>query len=278
MSDLKINWHRSINFGDQLNPYIINHFLGYWPQKYEIWSESEGRHVELTDPHIMLLGSILNEANQHTTVVGAGFVSETSVCIAKPKFLSVRGKLTLERIQKIYGDSKNIFLGDPALSVPKIYNPNVEKKYNIGIIPHLIDEDFVRRKFRNCRIISLKMNSSEVCEIERIISEINECETTISSSLHGLIISHSYGIPSLWAEFSDNVIGGGFKFMDYFSNHVDSLEELVRIVPVNLRNGISNYSYSDLAEMARKFPIRIEQKEIDTNYDFYKYFFANINK
>ena len=32
MADFKINWHRSINFGDQLNPYIINHFLGFYPE------------------------------------------------------------------------------------------------------------------------------------------------------------------------------------------------------------------------------------------------------
>ena len=279
MVDLKINWHRSINFGDQLNPYLINHFLGYWPQKYEIWSEIEGRHEDLTEPHIMLLGSILNEANRFTTVVGAGFVSESSVCISKPNFLSVRGKLTLERILNLYGKNQhNIFLGDPALSLPKIFSPNADKKYGLGIIPHLIDEDFVRKKFKDCRIISLKMNSSTTEEIERIITEINECETTISSSLHGLIISHSYGIPSLWAEFSDNVIGKGFKFKDYFSNHIDSLEDLANILPVNLRSGMSGYCYEDLAEMSRNFSVRINQKEIENNYDFYKLFFTNINK
>lgn len=278
MRDLKINWHRSINFGDQLNPYLINHFLGYWPQKYEIWNEKRGRHEELTEPHIMLLGSILNEANHLTTVVGAGFVSETSICISEPNILSVRGKLTLKRIKDLYGSTENIFLGDPALSIPKIYSPNVGKKYDLGIIPHLIDEDIVRKKFKDCRIISLKMNSSSAEEIERIITEINECECTISSSLHGLIISHSYGIPSLWVEFSDNVIGGGFKFMDYFSNHVNSLEDLVGIHPVDLRNGMSYYSYDELLKIARKFPIHINQREIDDNYDFYRSFFVSINK
>jgi len=278
MQDLKINWHRSINFGDQLNPYLINHFLGYWPEKYEIWNEEEGRHEKLVDPHIMLLGSILNEANQFTTVVGAGFVSESSRCISKPKFLSVRGKLTIERIQKLYGNIENIFIGDPALSLPKIYSPDVEKKYSIGIIPHLIDEDLVRSKFSDFRIISLKTNFSTTEEIERIITEINECEVTISSSLHGLIISHSYGIPSLWAEFSDNVIGKGFKFMDYFSNYVNSLEDLTNIHPVDLRNGMSSHSYEELLKKTREFPIYIDQKEIDDNYDFYRSFFASINK
>ena len=48
MNDFKINWHRSINFGDQLNPYIINHFLGFYPEKYEIWNERLGKHEYLT--------------------------------------------------------------------------------------------------------------------------------------------------------------------------------------------------------------------------------------
>jgi hypothetical protein len=269
MENFRINWHRSINFGDQLNPYLINHFLGFWPEKYEIWNERLGKHEELTQPHIMLLGSILNEANEHTTVLGAGFVSENSSCLKQPRFLSVRGKYTLNRVRALYGEVGDIFLGDPALSLPKIFKPKAEKKYRIGIIPHLIDEDFVRKEFNGYKIISLRINADSNQEIERIITEINECDVTISSSLHGLIVSHVYGIPSLWVEFSDRVIGNGFKFRDYFSNHIKNPGEYFNFDPVNLKNGGRAFSTNSLIDMAKRANLEIRWDEIEENYNFY---------
>lgn len=107
--------------------------------------------------------------------------------------------------------------GDPALLYPRFYQPNVKKKYAIGIIPHYIDQDNPwLNKFKdnpNVNIINILDPT-----INTFVDEINKCEMILSSSLHGIICGDSYGIPSYWIELSDKVIGKGFKFIDYFKS------------------------------------------------------------
>jgi hypothetical protein len=271
--DFRINWHGSTNFGDQLNPYLVDHFMGFIPEKYQIWNEELGFHEYLKDPHIMLLGSILNEANRNTTVLGAGFVSLESYCLEEPHFISVRGKLTRDKIFQLYGEKDSIFLGDPALSMPLIYNPSVNKKYKLGIIPHLIDEwmlsDIQESIGQDIKIISLRTNEIKE-DIERIIREIKECEMTISSSLHGLITSHTYGVPSLWVEFSDGVIGNGFKFRDYLTTHLNKEELKMLQNPIDLRQGVDHYTISEIIKLGKDFPNVLNIEEMNKNYKFYK--------
>jgi pyruvyltransferase len=35
--------------------------------------------------------------------------------------------------------------------------------------------------------------------------------------LHGLILADAYGVPNVWAKFSDRLVGGDWKFRDYYS-------------------------------------------------------------
>ena len=54
-------------------------------------------------------------------------------------------------------------------------------------------------------------------DIESVICEILSCKYILSTSLHGIIVSHAYGIPALWME-KGYIDTDGFKFNDYFSS------------------------------------------------------------
>ena len=102
---------------------------------------------------------------------------------------------------------------------PTIYQPNVEKKYNIGIIPHIselnnpIVNKFIAEGEDDIVLIDFKNYKSW----ETVIQLICECRIIASSSLHGLILSDAYGIPNVWLCLNPKTGGGEFKFMDYFA-------------------------------------------------------------
>jgi exopolysaccharide biosynthesis predicted pyruvyltransferase EpsI len=55
-------------------------------------------------------------------------------------------------------------------------------------------------------------------DIESKTNEFLQCERIISSSLHGVIIAHTYEIPAVWQKFSDNVFGDDIKYQDYLES------------------------------------------------------------
>ena len=54
--------------------------------------------------------------------------------------------------------------------------------------------------------------------LTKLLETYFECETIVSSSLHGVIVPHAYDIPALWVKFSDNLSGDNTKFYDYFES------------------------------------------------------------
>ena len=50
-----------------------------------------------------------------------------------------------------------------------------------------------------------------------VIRDIASCGAILSSSLHGLVVADSYGIPAAWTSGSPPLTGGDFKFQDYAS-------------------------------------------------------------
>ena len=131
-------------------------------------------------------------------------------------FLAVRGDITRKFIVENRGASKDVLLCDPGLLVSCIYKPSqeIQKIHKIGIVAHYIDETEIRKKFGGkYHIISMKTS-----DIPSLIDDILSCEIILSSSLHGIIFAHAYGIPAYHIQFKDFFENGNFKFKDYYSS------------------------------------------------------------
>ena len=92
----------------------------------------------------------------------------------------------------------------------------MKKKYDIGIIPHYKDKKLFDRK-----TIQTKKYTYKVIDIQKnpknVLKEINSCKFILSSSLHGLIYADSYNIPNHRIIIGSKIIGGDFKYKDYYS-------------------------------------------------------------
>lgn len=191
------------NFGDILNPYVIERLTGV-PPRYG----PRGKGM-------LCIGSVIKFAQKDTVVWGTGTPRMSDALAPDARYHAVRGPLTRELVLKSGGECPEIY-GDPALLLPQLYTPRkVEKKYRLGIIQHVVHRG--DRKFGpGVKEISILRCGYD--EIEAFIDELSECEMILSTSLHGLIVSHAYGIPARWCTFSDGaaISGDGTKFLDYF--------------------------------------------------------------
>lgn len=206
------------NVGDQINPYIISRLSG------KKCHQVRSRLLK----HAVCLGSMFHMANCKSVIWGTGIISDGPNFKNRTKCHSVkavRGRLT-EKILIENGiiSPESVILGDPGLLMPIYYLPNIHKKMKVGIIPHYIDSNSQYLKgINSIMIIDVKQSP------ERFIDDILQCEFIVSSSLHGLILADSYGVPNKWVSFSDKITGGFFKFHDYYSTTNRPNEECVVI-------------------------------------------------
>lgn len=243
------------NFGDELNPYLIEKLSGrkvkfavpYEDSNFNIlrtllfslikkrsvneFLNFSGWNTLLNRKIVLGIGSIISVATPHHVVWGAGIITRKER-IRPSTFLAVRGKYTQTRLREL-GHQVPKVTGDPAILLPLIYKPQTSKKYKIGIIPHYVHyaEMSLRILDPTVKVINLLDN------VETVIDDIFSCELTLSTSLHGIIVSHAYQIPSLWISAQGisgkRLAGDDIKFADYFSS-VDLPE--YEPIQINLAN------------------------------------------
>lgn len=200
-----------MNFGDYIGPYLFQKITGSSP----VYCPANRRTLART---YFTVGSILHHIRvaRSVTVWGSGVISADSLYAEPLKTCAVRGPYTRRRHLALGYSCPPIF-GDPALLMPRYFDAPVDVKFSVGIVPHFVDFESVKARYSHSEI-----NVIDVCDsVEAVITNIRKCNVIISSSLHGMILAHAYGIQSAYIQYADRLKGDGVKFQDYLEG-VDS--------------------------------------------------------
>lgn len=238
-NEIKLQKKQKENYGDLLGRYLVEKISNkkvVWinPKKFSIYN--------WFSPIYVTIGSILSHATENCVVWGSGIISK-EYQIKKAQFLAVRGPQTRKYLMEFGYQVPEVY-GDPALLLPRYFNPKVEKKYSYGIVPHYNEMKVIKNWFSNSadiHIIDLMTNDVEAKTLEFLA-----CEKIVSSSLHGMIVAHAYGIPAVWQKFSENVFGDDIKYRDYL--------ESVKLEFYQPKIKEKEYSDAELATLFQQLP------------------------
>lgn len=210
-------------------------------------------------------------------IFGSGFSSlkyENESYIRNIKIIAVRGNISLQRLKKNkITVSNSVVLADPGLLFPIIFKfkklNSVKKYYNLCIIPHYVDQNNTliksKIKVKQSMILNIKENPF------KFIKTLSKCKRVLSSSLHGLIISDSLAIPNLRIVASNKIIGGDYKFRDYYSayglkiplqfnlNKTTFTEKQLKIIDSNYNISLDIIKKKQ-CQLLIKFPYRLNKE------------------
>jgi len=253
MENYKLFWWRGkhYNFGDEITPWLFKKMCDI--------NQSSPCNIKLEKgPIILAVGSIMRLSSAKTSIWGSGIrnIDQSDFTEAK-KYHAVRGPFTRKQLLNL-GYTCPAIYGDPGLLLPKYYNPSISKKFKLGIIPHVSEYEDIKKKYSKLKdvlIINLTTN-----DIEKVVDDIVSCETTVSTSLHGIITSVAYGIPTRWLKYSDRITGDDIKFYDFFAsldNRVFSTFNYKDITsPISKYNPIiPSNSISDIIKQTELYPM-----------------------
>lgn len=259
MKTLKVYYAKLPNMGDLLNELIFQNLFGVRvehaqnPNDFDVMGI--GSCLGSVFPHRGASANPLQRAKRAAAdlfegittppswVWSTGFITNPSdkprQCRKNLRFLAVRGAMSKAHVERMTGRKLAIPVGDGGLLADQLIGGARKARYEIGIIPHFKEQNcaqmaLLRERYPGARVIDLTMDPLEA------VREIAACAHIFSSSLHGLVVADSLGIPNMRVYLTDAPRGDGFKYDDYYSafgvkvepfvvgpNHIPSLNGLI---------------------------------------------------
>ncbi len=203
-------WDGRANFGDELSRVVVEHVSG---RKAQSCGPFKAR--------LFAVGSILKHLEYGVVkrraggplpwIWGSGFMSPMPVSFAdKVRVAAVRGEKTAEVL-----GVKDVPLGDPGILTAEAMGPFKKGPSRIGIVPHWRTVDDLKAHLGDTdEVLLIDPRGTP----EDVVPLIASCDMVLSSSLHGLIVADSYGIPNHWIAPRKTHATPRFKFWDYASS------------------------------------------------------------
>ncbi|MCL2015125.1 MAG: polysaccharide pyruvyl transferase family protein [Defluviitaleaceae bacterium] len=232
LKPVKLLFHDNSNMGDFFNITLFNEIFG---RQVECSNPIESDIVALggglthyfldKDYDVQRWGKCEIETTEKPVYVWrTGFLTDDFPWLQprRPFIIkALRGQLTKEILEKTLKSPIDCVLADPGLLAgllaQKLFSPQ-PKKYKLGIIPHFLENKHpafynVQENTPNSIMINILQ------EPISFLKQIAQCEYIVSSSLHGLVMSDSLGIPNLWIRCKYQAKRKDFsKYRDYYSS------------------------------------------------------------
>lgn len=242
---MKLHYFQSPNFGDALSPLLVAKLSGEkveWADAYEAdmvavgsvmyaghWLYREGKYASTLKGRLSYWKQKVQVRRAPIKVWGTGIMQDSGDYAPVKRLREIdihalRGRIThdiLKRLGLLTVSHATVY-GDPGLLYSMLLDEMPEKKFVLGLIPHYVDRE---KGHALCNV--LKAHGVDVALIDvmnpdpvETLRQISSCETILSSSMHGCIVSDGMGIPNRQLYLSDYGIGKEdslLKFRDYYS-------------------------------------------------------------
>jgi len=186
------------NFGDWLSKDVVE----FVSNKAVVWTPAK-------QADLLAIGSVAMRINKlpfyrlkPLYIWGTGSFGNKVKPFRNLRVTAARGKLSRE----ILGAPDDTPLGDPGLFAREIWKP-AKTSRKIGLMLNHIEQQYANLAPAELETVS------PMGEPREVIRKLSGFDFILSSSLHGLVIADSYGIPSRWLKIGLD----DFKFRDYYS-------------------------------------------------------------
>jgi len=234
------------NFGDAIGPDVVKELLRSHFDCPLVDMDVRGLGRGKGKPCFVSVGSVFHMIKPGDTVwaTGVNNIHGATVQPATPIY-AVRGPLTKRYLGKLFNQS-SVAYGDPGFLVPYLFpefenagtqTPPQQSLPRHCLVPHYHDLPSVKIIQRGLNVSLNIITPRDDWQV--VVHKLaTQCDYVASSSLHGLILADSLGLPVMWWQSDKSKVAkseGLFKYLDYFGGFVAAERRRVKKPEKNWR-------------------------------------------